>query len=141
MEKVHVDIFLKFYYKIYHDQTGHGFFALVLCQMQQQWVAQGVVFLGGRFEGSKQCVCTSVGSPTFLVQTVFTFSPQFTIPDYHIQNLCWLAVHILMMRCLWHSMLTDWILNDVFEMYKTRILYRLVKRFSTTCIKIWKCAK
>ena len=46
-------MFVMFYSKIDHDEPGHGFFALVLCQMQQQWVAQGVVFLGRRFEGSK----------------------------------------------------------------------------------------
>ena len=44
-------------------------------------------------------MCTSPGLPTFLVQTVLTF-PQFTIPDYHVQNLCSLSFHILIMRYL-----------------------------------------
>ena len=37
----------------YHDLTGHGFIALGLCQIQQQWVTQGVVFFGGIFEGNE----------------------------------------------------------------------------------------
>ena len=42
-------VFLLFY----HDLTGYGFITLGLCQMQQQWVTQGVMFLGGIFEGMK----------------------------------------------------------------------------------------
>ena len=43
------------------------------------------MFLGRRFEGSKWCVCASAGLPTFLMQAVFTFFPQFTIPDYDVK--------------------------------------------------------